>query len=115
MKTVYINLWDDYHQKPEHQWNDTTFLQIEGTHDRNDRLPDYDVLEIREGLLTECLKWRRGSLVRFMGAIRFSRSFHDDSLDIIELDTQSRESLYKYLKEHFKEFIGYKIQMTMES
>ena len=29
MKAIQINLWDDYHQKPEHEWNDTTHLTIE--------------------------------------------------------------------------------------
>lgn len=32
MTKVNVNLWDDYHQVPEHSWNDTTTLTIETDH-----------------------------------------------------------------------------------
>lgn len=118
MKTVYINLWDDYHQKPEHDWNDTTYLTIEYVKDGEEtshNISTKDVLLIREDLLKKCNDWKKSSLKRRISRVRFSRDMREEKLDLIELDEESRKSLYDYLKKNFTESNDYKIQMTMES
>lgn len=117
-KTVFINLWDDYHQKPQHDWNDTTYLTIEYVKDGEETSHDMSIRDkflIREDLLKMCNDWKRSSLKQRFNKVRFSRDMREEKLDIIDLDEKSRESLYDYLKKHFTESNGYKIQMTMES
>ncbi|MBP5458749.1 MAG: hypothetical protein J6Y62_01040 [Clostridia bacterium] len=108
MKTIYVNLWDDYHQMPHHQWNDTTTLTVEDHSDNP--ISDRDFFDIREILLQKCLQWRP-----LFSPVRFSRNMDGRTIDVIELDEGSRKKLHQFLCDHFKTAMGYEIQMLMES
>ena len=103
-----INLWDDYRQKPQYQWNETTTLTI----DQYQKLEKGDIYEIREKLLEHCEDWKKQN----PGKVCFSRGILPWKLDVIELDEKSRKSLYDYLKKNFTKCGDeFKIQMLMES
>lgn len=47
--------------------------------------------------------------------VHFSRNMNERKLDIIELRTDLRHSLFDYLKKNIDEVDGFKINMIMES
>lgn len=109
MKTVQINLWDDYRQKPHHEYNETTHLTIETP------LSEEEIFSVREDLFGKCLEWKKSSWkIRFSGVV-FSRSLHPNIVDVIDLDEKLRKELYGYLKSNFTESCGFEINMIMES
>ena len=109
MKAIQINLWDDYHQKPEHEWNDTTHLTIEKGIEG-----DSSILLLREELFKKCLQWKK-KFSKMFSKVKFSRSIQKNIIDIIELDRDSRHDLYGYLKKNFTKWEDSKIEMLMES
>ena len=110
MKTVQINLWNDYRQKPFYEYNETTHLTIETP------LGEEDTFSVREELFRKCLEWKKGSWVnRFFSNVGFSRDIRNHIIDIVELDDKSRKKLYSYLKKDFTKFGDFEINMIMES
>lgn len=73
-----------------------------------------DIFGIREELLRACCIWKmlNPDAAR---EVHFSRNMNERKLDIIELRTDLRHSLFEYLKKNIDEVDGFKINMIMES
>ena len=116
---ININLFDDYRQKPEYKYNETTHFRISVT---DGQLLDQELCSVREQLLTACTHWKcehQGILPILHNAyndVQFSRSWKRDELDLMELDEPRRQCLFRHLQKHFtKTLEGIEITWTMES
>jgi len=109
MREIYVNLWDDYKQKPYHDHTEPTTLTIEST----DRLKTSEIILLRQTIIVRCLIWKEKEGEREVQFIE-----NDDKYNVIDihgLDADKREKLDKYLCRDRSAFDDIRITWLMES